>query len=611
MRSRGLRRLAAGAGALAAVLVGQLVVVDAAEAGPDTNAPGTAALAGEIQGKFEAYGNSTSVGRWTGGDGLEAIELPDGRVLWFFNDYFHGTVNADQTRDPFQASMPRNGIVIQNANGTMGQTVIGNLQGPNADKTLMRPYSGWLWGGDQRLEGNTVQKFYMHMQPGGWGTSVGVELRTIPTGSVADANTHGNLTSQLPPDVAECSAQPWPGHCVLWGMAMADHGGFTYIYGADIAPGSKKLRIARVDQGDLTGTWKYWTGTGWSFSQADAIDTGTTASEALSVTYQQGRWVLVTQDTVGELGGDVISYYADTPYGFTGADKSTLFGMPETTAEWGIWSYTPRVLPHLSSGGNQVIIGYSFNSQYKDGSCGQHEYIDASIYRPRFRSVSLPDAATGTSPVPANGPSPGSRWLLPDDRPAWCKTDPALPPAQLPPSPSGVTATAAGGNTSLQYSWTQPSYVNAGWSYGFQFRAAGDEWGTEWPMFAPDSRTWTAGYLSPGRTYEFRVRAVTWEGTNSPWTTKTVTMPINAPTGLSVTRTASNKCSLTITDPQGGVYWHVQQRKLDTTAWGAATAVATKTPWFGVTAGVKYEYRVRAYNSYANGPWSVVKKCGL
>ena len=65
-------------------------------------------------------------------------------------------------------------------------------------------------------------------------------------------------------------------------MALADYVDdgvpYTYIYASDVSAGSssKKLRIARVPQGNLTATWRYYTGSNdsWSTNPADAIDTG-------------------------------------------------------------------------------------------------------------------------------------------------------------------------------------------------------------------------------------------------------------------------------------------------------------------------------------------------
>lgn len=601
MRARRFRTMTAGAAALLVALGSQLLVVGAADAGPDVNPPGSAALASEVQAKFAAFGNVATYDHWTGGDGLEAIELPDGRVLWFFNDYFHGTVNADLTRDPFQAVMPRNGIVIQNADGSMGLTVSG------ADRSTLvnTAAGGWLWGGDQRLQGGNVQKFYMRMvDDGAWGKAVGVELRSIPVGSVANPATYSDLSGQLPAQVRNCS--PTADHCTLWGMGLADHGGYTYVYGSDKAGAVKTLRIARVPQGDFAAAgWRFWTGSGWSSDPDAAADTHTVASEALSVTYQSGRWVLVTQDTAGALEGNVISYYSDTPWGFTAAEKSVLFAMPETTTDAGVWSYTPRVLPHLSTSGNQVVVGYSVNSQLRDGACGQHNYIDATVYRPRFRAVTLPATATGGANVGASGTNPAP-WTW--SGAPWCGADASV----TVPSPSSLSATAISGNTGIRYSWTQPSYASSSWSYVLQFRPAGGTWSDEMVMWTPTSRSWAPGLLNPGRTYDFRVRAVTWmQNRQSAWSTSTFTIPVDTPTGLSVARTAANRCSLTITDPQGGVFWKVQSRQAGTTAWGTAVQVGTKTPWFAVTSGVRYDYRVRAYSDYGQSAWTTDRRCSL
>ncbi|GAA4703332.1 DUF5005 domain-containing protein [Nocardioides conyzicola] len=609
------RMILAGATALTVTLIGQLLVTNTAEAGPDTNPAGSAALANEITNKFAAYGNSGSTNHWTGGDGLEAIELPGGRVIWFFNDYWYGVGTPTGTRGSYDAVMPRNGIVIQNADGTMGATVAGAGGSTLVNTTL----GGWLWGGGQRLEGATIQKFYMRMgntSGSVFPTALGAELRTIPTGSVQDETSYGNPTGGLPANVRDCTLTV-PGHCILWGMALADYVDdgvpYTYIYASDVSAGSssKKLRIARVPQGDLTATWRYFTGdnNSWSTDPGDAIATGTVASEALSVTKQSGRWVLVTQDTAGGLNGNVISYYADKPWGFTSDEKSTLFAMPEATVGSGtpgvgIWAYTPRLMPHLSTSGDQVVIGYSVNSLLEDSACGKLAYVDASVYRPHFRSVTLPHPAQPSGFQAPTRPDPDSRWMPTSQLPAWCSSGSAAVP-----SPTGVTATPNSVNSDLTFSWSQSP--TATWSFGFQFRPAGGSWSAEYPLFVPNNRTWTAGLLTPGRSYEFRVRAMTWYGQPSAWTTKSATMPIDAPTGLGVARTAATKCSLTITDPQVGVYWQVQQQKVGTTTWSTPVAVGTKTPYFLVTSGVKYDFRVRAYSDYATSAWTTAKRCGL
>lgn len=55
---------------------------------------------------------------WNGGDGVLTVGLPDGHVLWTFNDSFYGVVDGE-TRTRGACSFPRNTIMVQSAeNGT-------------------------------------------------------------------------------------------------------------------------------------------------------------------------------------------------------------------------------------------------------------------------------------------------------------------------------------------------------------------------------------------------------------------------------------------------------------------------------------------------------------
>lgn len=51
---------------------------------------------------------------WNGGDGVLTVELPDGHVLWTFNDSFYGVADAE-TRARGACSFPRNTIMSQTA----------------------------------------------------------------------------------------------------------------------------------------------------------------------------------------------------------------------------------------------------------------------------------------------------------------------------------------------------------------------------------------------------------------------------------------------------------------------------------------------------------------
>lgn len=50
---------------------------------------------------------------WNGGDGVLTVQLPEGHVLWTFNDSFYGVLSDAATRTRGACSFPRNTIMVQ------------------------------------------------------------------------------------------------------------------------------------------------------------------------------------------------------------------------------------------------------------------------------------------------------------------------------------------------------------------------------------------------------------------------------------------------------------------------------------------------------------------
>ena len=73
---------------------------------------------------------------WNGGDGVLTVGLPNGDVLWTFNDSFYGVVNAaDRSRG--SCNFPRNSIMVQRAHdGVLGET--------EKDLVWLADYVNWL-----------------------------------------------------------------------------------------------------------------------------------------------------------------------------------------------------------------------------------------------------------------------------------------------------------------------------------------------------------------------------------------------------------------------------------------------------------------------------------
>src|SRR6266511_2121128 len=174
----------------------------------------------------------------------------------------------------------------------------------------------------------------------------------------------------------------------------------------------------------------------------------------------------------------------------------------------------------------------------------------------------------------------------------------------LPAAPSGLTATAGDGQAVL--SWTA-SPTEGAWYWVYQRDVtAGEASFTQLQLPVTQCCTMTAGYLTNGHSYEFKVTAFGQGGESgaSNVVTVTPTAPLPAaPTGLSATAQSDGTIKLSWTaSPTADVWYWVYQR--DVTAGEASftqlplpvTQCCTMTAGY-LTHDHQYEYQVSATNS--------------
>ncbi|MFG2004157.1 DUF5005 domain-containing protein [Spirillospora sp. NPDC048911] len=551
---------------------------------------------------FQNYGNTS--GQWSGGDGTQSLKLPDGRVVWFFNDSFYGTVEANGTRRPFTNIMPRNMMVIQN-----GSTLT-SVSGSTGDKTMVPPAANgdWLWGGDNMLVGDTIYKFYQRYKQSGGGAfgfyATGIELVAMPVSTLTNPATFTKVS--IPSTL--CDGSPAQGSsCLLWGTALYSTSDYTYIYGTEgVVNGNdphKYLHLARVPRGQFTAAWEYWTGSSWSTSQNASTRIMDGVAEGFSVTNHNGQYVLLTQGLEGRLGGNMIAYHSSTPEGFTAANRSVLHMTAETTTDWGDWTYEYRVVPHLTNG-RTVVVSYNLNSQYRDGACMNRNYYTASVYRPRFIQFTLPSSPAGGSYIEPTKAPLGSPWML--NAPNYCSDS-----SMAGPGPTNVTATATSG-ARITLDWTAPS-PSGKYSYDVRWRdaTAGAAW-NEFPLFAPESTGVPFYSLTHGHRYEFQIRAVTWAGNDSPWSSVVSASAFLArPSNMTAFRWSGSECGAQWTDSQPDVLWRVYWRELPS---GVVTRseLPTSQKSFSIillNPSKRYGISVSAENGQGEGPRSAEAVC--
>ncbi|MBU6240488.1 MAG: fibronectin type III domain-containing protein, partial [Acidobacteria bacterium] len=206
--------------------------------------------------------------------------------------------------------------------------------------------------------------------------------------------------------------------------------------------------------------------------------------------------------------------------------------------------------------------------------------------------------------VNANGAGADSAWSA------------SVTPAELPNSPSGLTATA--GNAQVSLSWTAPAgNGSAVQSYKVEMSANG---GVSWTTIeaANAATTYIATGLTNGTTYVFRVSATNAVGTGvyGSLAAATPATVATAPTNLAIA-TGDGFVSLSWLAPvsNGGLpttHYVVEQWNAGTSTWDqicgvtgepSCTAALTRVVT-GLTNGVTHDFRVAAVNARGTGAYA-------
>lgn len=338
-------------------------------ASPPVCLPGTSA--GDLDRLFEF-----APGGVVGADYQRATALPDGRVLWTFQDA-DVRLPGGGKRLLHNIGMVQDGACFRVLTG-------GTAADPRpwlfADDTIA--FRRWYWplGAEVGADGR-IHVFAAEMQE----LSPGYLSRTEPMSTVVAIVDPVTLEVQA-------TARPGDASASLYGFSIESDATWTYLFAhchrqfgfdpyifvfAHDQTCAPRVTVARVPRGELLATPTYWTANGWRPDPAAAVpilDTNRLVS-ASQFTYVNQQWMAITK--VGDWWGDRVvvehSLRAVGPY--------------QTVAEWVPPTKCGRDCNHYfaswipTSMPGQLLHGLSHNRW--DG-------IATEVYRPTFGTLAAP-----------------------------------------------------------------------------------------------------------------------------------------------------------------------------------------------------------------------------
>ncbi len=333
----------------------------------------------DVEQTFKWNEKYTSGFGWTAGDNDISLELPDGRIAYFFNDSFYGYNDVtDNEFDNSGAKFLRNAMVVEEADGLLHSRYSGDQSttdryfesieaspDPNVDN--------FYWVGDAIMDQGKVLVYL-------------VELLNNSGGATETGRTY--IAQFSYPELELENIKKQEDFTAAYESFFKD-GNYLYLYRTETADGgwSRLTHVARCAQGDLLGrkgTWEFYDGSNWVSDRSQSQIVNNVGAEGF-VKLQEGNYA---QISLPVLGRDLQVSFAENPEG-PWTQAQTVYTIPNDEEYW--W-YLPNIHHQLPNGKFQ--ISYSVNSWEGWADAWKDKYW----YRQRYIQLDL----LGLSPYTTN-----------------------------------------------------------------------------------------------------------------------------------------------------------------------------------------------------------------
>ena len=326
------------------------------------------------------YARTNPVG-WVAGDNDKSVRLPDGSVLWLFNDSWSEKLN-------FYSNIPGGGHFLRNCAVHQVGTNLYTLS--QSTFFVSTNPANLFWIGDAVIESNKVK----------------VLLSEINATAIARVGTAiGTLAL---PSLALESITPIPATGADdYNQVLDGRDGFYYIYWSTntsinpfFAP-TNRVSVARVPVGLLAenSAWRFWNGSVWQTNHLQVAPLTNLVSPWSFTQLGPSNFACVYMPP---LSLTIMAQFARSPMG-PWTQPISIFTID---GEWGELNYMPNICAGTGADGIYTI-GYSDNGSPSDLVKVAN---DRSYYDPHFIKVNLRRLSPFT--ITPSGPRHGrvARW---------------------------------------------------------------------------------------------------------------------------------------------------------------------------------------------------------
>ncbi|WP_207513725.1 DUF5005 domain-containing protein [Longitalea luteola] len=289
---------------------------------------------------------------WNGGDGCVTTLLPNGSLLWSFQDSFFGEVTPNRAR--IDNVFVRNAGFIQVNRSLSSYQQLNPIGADGRAKTwVLVPGAAngdqdLYWGGPAQVLGNEVQMVmgHMHLNASNELEHQRTDVVVFDAASMQQKRVvHNRYTGSLPFDASLFKAND----------------GYTYMYTTqNVGICGSRLYVARAANHNITGAWEFYSNTGWTTNQpADANLQPILEANATqpNVFYKDGKYYLVSQTTC--YGLDINIWESNSPVG-PFVNQRTIYRIPQQYTLPEFVTYN-AVVHHALSREGELVVSYNIN----------------------------------------------------------------------------------------------------------------------------------------------------------------------------------------------------------------------------------------------------------